>query len=110
MHMSARLLSLEGDTLACYETCSHVAPTGRSVGEYPECFVWRPRSGYAPARGVLRQNLPKLFLHNYEGIFRMLDPLDQVRQAYLTGGRGESLWVRNEVVTVHPVTWAGYPR
>jgi hypothetical protein len=102
MGMSARLIALDGGALALYDTCSHVAPTGRWVGGRPECAVWRPRFGYAQARGVLAQNPARLFLHNYEGILRMLEPMDQVRKAYLTAARGESLWVRNEVVTVAP--------
>jgi hypothetical protein len=100
--VDARLFTLDGDTLAAYRDCSLVAPTGRWVGDCPEYLAWRPRWGYSPARGLLRQNLPRLFLHNYEGIFRVLDSMDTVRRAYLTAGRGDSLWVRNEVVSLAP--------
>lgn len=107
--IDARLLTLAGDTLATYGGCAFIAPTGRWEGACPEYLAWRPRWGYAPARGVLRRNLPKLFLHNYEGIFRFLDPMDAVRRAYVTAGRGESLWVRNEVVSLAPTETGRLP-
>lgn len=95
MEIAACLFTLEGDTLARYPGCALMAPTGRWVGECPEYVVWRPSWKYLPAGRVLRQNPPKLFLHNLEGIFRWLDPMDPVKRAYTTAARGESLSVQN---------------
>jgi hypothetical protein len=102
MEIDACLFTLEGDTLARYSGCLLLAPTGRWAGACPEYVVWRPKWEYLPATGVLSENLPMLFLHNLEGIFRWLDPMDPVLRACLTAGRGEVLSVQSQAVTVAP--------
>jgi hypothetical protein len=101
--MEGRLFALEGDTVARFVDCMLVGPTGRWSGGGPEYVVWRPQSEYLPAKGRLRDDPSGLFLHNYEGTVRSIGhESNPLRSAYLAAARGESLSVRNELVTLAP--------